>query len=129
MFSLTNHAHTMPGDDTRPIGMTEDKTENPAMDVLRERLREQVQRKSQIEDNQRSDSAALTWTKETPSQEGWYWYREEGGLKKPCRIRTSYSFYHPDRLYAQIKYRGRYYRYADEAPGEWAGPIPEPDDT
>ena len=118
----------MPGDDPRPIGMTEDE-KNLAIELLRERLREQVQRKSEIEDERRRDNIRLTWSDETPSQAGWYWYREEGGAKKPCEITTSYSFFHPDRLYAQIRYKGRYYRYADEAPGEWAGPIPEPDDN
>lgn len=75
-----------------------------------------------------ADVMRLTWSEQTPSEEGWYWYKEEGCEKKPIEIERSNSFYNRGRMRPKIKmkYNGRLYLWVDWAPGEWAGPIPEP---
>lgn len=62
-----------------------------------------------------------TWTKDKPTQPGWYWYRSprptlvvvcyiEIGLRDNC---VSFAY-------------GERYQAMSEMEGEWAGPIPEP---
>jgi len=73
-----------------------------------------------------ADVMRLTWSEQSPSKEGWCWYREEGCEKKAIQVEEAYGFYNFGRMRVNMKYNSCYWRWADEAPGEWAGPIPEP---
>lgn len=60
----------------------------------------------------------MKWSKEKPKKTGWYWYRDSvietpfiGKLQGSC-----------------ISFPHGMYIYVDDAPGEFAGPIPEPEE-
>ena len=55
----------------------------------------------------------LRWTKEKPTQEGWYWLKEEG-RHAVVKMTAGGMISEP------------YVRHVNEVDGEWAGPIPEP---
>lgn len=49
----------MPSNDPRPIGVTEADTANPEMEVLRKRMREQMEKLSEVRDKLHSDIVRL----------------------------------------------------------------------
>ena len=56
----------------------------------------------------------LKWTREKPTQEGWYWLKEEG-RHAVVKMTAGGMISEP------------YVRHVNEVDGEWAGPIPEPE--
>ncbi len=64
--------------------------------------------------------AGLQWTEEKPAAAGWYWYRGGAGDMEPFIVEVDASgcFQWPDGGFQEVKL----------AKGEWAGPIPFPDD-
>ncbi|MEW6543423.1 MAG: hypothetical protein AB1411_07415 [Nitrospirota bacterium] len=64
--------------------------------------------------------AALTWTWETPMKPGWYWYRGSGETDPfIVEVDESGCFQWPDGGYQEAKL----------AKGQWAGPIPPPEES
>lgn len=74
----------------------------------------------------------MNWTTEKPTAPGWYWYRsglgDEGDWEqsKPIVIEISF-FCNRDTLRAFMSSSDCVY-YLEDAHGEFAGPIPEPED-
>ena len=60
------------------------------------------------------------WTKITPSESGWYWFRGEANETEPFIVLVD--------EYGQFQWPDGGYQEAKLAKGEWAGPIPLPDE-
>lgn len=62
----------------------------------------------------------LKWTMVKPSASGWYWYRGEIGEAEPLIVEVDETgmFQWPDGGFQEVSL----------AKGEWAGPIPLPED-
>ena len=63
----------------------------------------------------------LRWTKEKPTKNGWYWWRTGGG----CNLRGIVSVCIETDI---MVLAGGIYKYLSQTTGEWAGPIPEPEE-
>ncbi len=61
----------------------------------------------------------LKWTKEKPTEPGWYWNRRNYPDKKYVSFFKIWKI-DDDRIYADSP------QYDCDAENEWAGPIPEP---
>lgn len=61
----------------------------------------------------------VKWSKETPTQPGWYWYRISKG---------SYPIIERYDMAAHGLALWENGRILPISPGEWAGPIPEPEE-
>ena len=57
----------------------------------------------------------FTWTKEKPTEKGWFWVKHSGH-KTPYIIHVE-SIMYPSSIYG---------RFSGHREVEWAGPIPEP---
>ena len=57
----------------------------------------------------------LRWTKEKPTEKGWYWLKEEG-RHAVVKMTAGGMISEP------------YVRHVNDVDGEWAGPIPEPEE-
>jgi hypothetical protein len=62
----------------------------------------------------------FTWMPGKPTEPGWYWYRGEAGESDPLIVEVDSAGYFqwPDGGYDEVKL----------AKGQWAGPIPPPED-
>lgn len=63
----------------------------------------------------------LRWTKEKPTQNGWYWWR----TGEDCNLRGIVSVC----IETDIMVLAGSYKYLSQTTGEWAGPIPEPEES
>ncbi len=63
---------------------------------------------------------ALTWTNEPPKVPGWYWFKDEYGIRIAWIKHDSRKM---NELYAVI---GGVGNWMSTLHGQWAGPIPEP---
>lgn len=63
---------------------------------------------------------ALTWTDEPPKVPGWYWFKDEYGIRIAWIKHDSRKM---NELYAVIGGVGKWMSILH---GQWAGPIPEP---
>lgn len=63
---------------------------------------------------------ALTWTDEPPKVPGWYWFKDEYGIRIAWIKHDSRKM---NELYAVI---GGVGNWMSTLHGQWAGPIPEP---
>lgn len=63
---------------------------------------------------------ALTWTSDTPTVAGWYWYRGEVGEADPLivQIDNTGMFQWPDGAFQEVLL----------TKGQWAGPIAPPEE-
>lgn len=70
----------------------------------------------------------MIWTKETPTERGWYWVRSTYRKRPIVRIIEvkSYPRRHGDRRHGLYIYAARSIERCDKY--EWAGPIPEPEE-
>lgn len=67
----------------------------------------------------------MKWTREKPTQPGWYWWRAP--RKRPRVLLVSaYAF---TKTRYQDGLGGDVYLVENMVPGEWAGPIPEPEEV
>lgn len=69
----------------------------------------------------------MKWTSETPTKEGWYWYRWLNGNVRMVRLRKGWIGH----LWALLDYADLYGTEpscVDFANGLWSGPIPEPEE-
>jgi hypothetical protein len=64
----------------------------------------------------------MRWTNIKPTQEGWYWYRTVSRLGNHC---AKIEFDENNKLHARIMCADY---FIDNLDGEWAGPIPEPEE-
>lgn len=72
----------------------------------------------------------LHWTTETPTEPGWYWWRPEKNIV-PHMVyvvwESTMRSVQKDRMF--VLYPHSDVEFAvDERPGQWAGPIPEPEE-
>lgn len=58
----------------------------------------------------------LRWTRERPTKEGWYWYKHDDGQRIIGRL-----------FHGGLHFPGGNFNSLKDMPGEWAGPIPEPE--
>ena len=65
----------------------------------------------------------LRWTKEKPTEPGWYLYRSKES-RSICEIHTTYGI---PGLFCSILF-GEEAIPLSKVDGEWAGPIPEPEE-
>lgn len=66
----------------------------------------------------------LTWSKELPTVEGWYWIRAKNMLGSRAILETKLF---NGKLFCADAYNSLIEEYVKHFPGmEWAGPIPEP---
>jgi len=63
----------------------------------------------------------LKWTREKPTKDGWYWWRTGGD----CNLRGIVSVC----IETDIMVLAGNYKYLSQTTGEWAGPIPVPEDA
>ena len=63
----------------------------------------------------------LKWTREKPTKNGWYWWRTGGD----CNLRGIVSVC----IETDIMVLAGSYKYLSQTTGEWAGPIPEPEEA
>lgn len=73
----------------------------------------------------------LQWTTELPTEPGWYWWRPEKNIV-PHMVyvvwESTMRSVQKDRMF--VLYPHSDVEFAvDERPGEWAGPIPEPQES
>lgn len=69
----------------------------------------------------------LRWTREKPTQEGWYWYRDK--VTEPIMSLIT-TLDHQLVMNAYRRYQNAFIDRLDgEYDEEWAGPIPEPEDA
>lgn len=65
----------------------------------------------------------MKWTKEKPTEPGWYWWEEDPEYAPRCvRVLSDKRDGH------SIVNMGTHFRRIDEIPGRFAGPIEEPED-
>ena len=77
----------------------------------------------------RKTQPALTWTKERPVKEGWYWYQEDGknmDSPMPAWIFDASSIRYACRYGPHELLCFREPHRLDECPGQWCGPIEVP---
>lgn len=67
-----------------------------------------------------ADRERLEWTDEPPKVPGWYWFKDEYGIRIAWIKHDSRKM---DELYAVI---GGVGNWMSTLHGQWAGPIPEP---
>ena len=60
----------------------------------------------------------MTWSSENPSKPGWYWWRDKGMFPRIRLIQKDRD----SRLFTDTNV------YAKFEKGQWAGPIPEPEE-
>lgn len=65
----------------------------------------------------------MKWSKEKPTQAGWYWWKDLDRPGKPHMAHVVNDGYGLT-VYGIEEYSRRLY----EVRGEWAGPIPEPEE-
>ena len=63
----------------------------------------------------------MKWTKDSPVEPGWYWWRVKRDDAEVIRVVT-----HDAGLRLQSEF---YNDLVTKCAGEWAGPIPEPQET
>jgi len=66
---------------------------------------------------------SLTWTREKPTKDGWYWYKEYGNKASLWNLDTSREY----GLWLKWYYGGTV-RDTEAMNGTWSGPIPEPEE-
>jgi len=59
----------------------------------------------------------LRWTRERPTKEGWYWYKHDDGQRIIGRL-----------FHGGLHFPGGNFNSLKDMPGEWAGPIPVPEE-
>lgn len=65
----------------------------------------------------------MKWTREMPTQPGWYWFRFVGPTEEPTVVNVTV-------MQGQLLvYDARDQDWMAIDEGEWAGPIPEPEDA
>ena len=69
----------------------------------------------------------LRWTNEPPKEPGWYWH-EEDHEKQPVYVFRAATPEGETALYAQFFGEGDVVHKIERMSGEWAGPIPEPEE-
>lgn len=67
----------------------------------------------------------LRWTKEPPTEPGYYWY-EEDHENQPVYVFRGAPLHGKTTLYAQFFGEGDVVHKVSEMSGKWAGPIQEP---
>jgi len=74
----------------------------------------------------RSDITPRTWTPDTPTVPGWYWWR---GIfhdeDSPQILEVAHLEAMPDKALC-VCFNDSYYTRLDTVPGKWSGPIPMP---
>jgi hypothetical protein len=73
----------------------------------------------------------MKWTNEKPTVEGWYFYRGTTGphtVNHTLVVRVSFGDGVRVRKDVALVYEGEERYSIDRMPGEWAGPIPEPEE-
>jgi hypothetical protein len=66
----------------------------------------------------------MRWTREKPTQPGWWWWRYEAG-RKASVMHISEDHIHGMNVFTV----GTLVLFLQEVPGEWAGPVPEPEEV
>lgn len=71
----------------------------------------------------------MKWTRNKPTQTGWYWYRNNDIQPAVIHVNISGSLsgYGDTRPYAFLPFMD-YDQPLDAFPGEWCGPLPAPND-
>ena len=64
----------------------------------------------------------MNWSREIPSQSGYYWYRGPHG-PEPCEIAISAP---PDQVPLMMFISDETVHVAGDVPGEWCGPLIPP---
>lgn len=71
----------------------------------------------------------LKWTSEPPKETGWYWHRPEPGvIPKMVFVYWRYAPNQEPQWCAVLPCNCDVWRNINEIAGEWAGPIPEPEE-